>query len=546
MAQDRPSPSIVTLDEQLQRERAQRRDDAQDAARRSPDVRLETSEATDFHSNQLPRENDCVVLTRVLLRGERSDAFGFAQRYLDRYAGRCAGHAGISLIVRRTGDLILDHGYVTTRVGLSEQDVSKGVLTVTVVPGVLHTVRVVGNPTSGDWHWALPMRPGDLLNLRDIEQGLEQLKRVPSQDISMDIEPAEAPGQSDLVITVKRTKPWRFVATLDDSGASGTGMYQSGINLGIDNPLGANDVLSLGVTHDVLNSAGRGTQGISANYSIPYGNLLFAASLHDYRYHQLVGGSAQTFDSNGRYRSIDLMAQRLLHRNQNSKTTAELHIGKRWAHSFIEDVELDSQRRDMSAIEATLSRRQYLGNAQLDLRVAERFGVRWFGGQHDPSGHPHESPTFNYRLTTLDASLSLPFRLRNQSMQWTSEAHAQYSGDYLYGSEYIGIGGRYTVRGFDGDQTLSAERGWYWRNTFTFPAGHWPFAWYAGADTGRVYGPGTAYNPANTSLSGVFFGLRGSNGEHVSWDAFAGKALHGRTALPRTRAATGFQLVYTY
>ncbi|RDS80538.1 ShlB/FhaC/HecB family hemolysin secretion/activation protein [Dyella monticola] len=389
------------------------------------------------------------------------------------------------------------------------------------------------------------MRPGDLLNLRDIEQGLEQIKRVPSQDANIDIAPADIPGQSDLVITVKRVKPWRVVATLDDSGAPATGLYQAGINVGIDNPLKANDLLSLGVTREVFNGNDLGTQGYSVNYSIPRRKWLFTAVAYGSRYHQSVQGFAQTFVSRGTSRSLDLAAQRLLYRNRDSKTTAEMHVGRRWAHSYIEDVELDSQRRDETTVEAALAHRHYLGGAQLDLRLAERLGVRWFGGQHDAVDRTPDDPTFDYHLSTLDASLSLPFKVANQLVQWVSEFHGQYTNNRLYADAFITVGGRYTVHGFDGDQTLAGERGWYWRNSFTMPVSGWPLAWYVGADIGRISGPSAAYLPGNTALAGGFFGLRGSY-RNLSWDAFVGKAVHGGTVLPNDRPASGFQLVYSY
>jgi hemolysin activation/secretion protein len=541
MAQDQP----VTSDQQQQRQRTQQQAEDRQARENAPAARLSEKAATDFHHRDLPSETSCVDIRQIRLQGERSDAFGFVQRYLDRYAGRCIGHEGLSLIVRRAGDLVISRGYVTTRVGLGRQDLANGVLTLTLVPGLIHAIRMADHTPAGDWRWALPMRPGDLLNLRDIEQGVEQMKRLPSQDVDIDIAPADDTGQSDLVIAVKRSKPWRVVATLDDSGATATGLYQAGISLGIDNPIRANDMLSLGITHDAFNGDGRGTQGFNVNYSVPRGNWLFTASTYGYRYHQTVAGSAQTFRSSGTSRAFDFGIQRLLHRDHYSRTAVELHVGKRWAHSYIEDVELDSQHRDETSVEAALTHRRYLGNAQLDLRVAEHVGVPWFGGQHDAAGRGADDPTFNYRLATLDLSLGVPFKLGGSVAQWSSEFHAQYSNSQLYGDQFIAIGGRYTVRGFQGDQTLAAARGWYWRNSFTAPIGNWPLAWYAGIDTGRVSGPGTLYIPGNTTLAGGFFGLRG-NYRQLSWDAFIGKPLHGGYLLPSTRPASGFQLIYSY
>jgi hemolysin activation/secretion protein len=534
----------TTLDQQEQRDRAQRGAEAREARQAAPDARLGGARHADFKRSDLPVEANCFHIGRVELVGEHAGAFAFAQRYLDGYAGRCIGRTGIDLIVRRTSDLILDRGYVTTRIGVAPQDLAKGTLTMTLVAGTIARVRYADGTPSGDWRTALPSRPGDLLNLRDIEQALEQMKRVPSQDVSIDIAPGEQPGQSDLVVTVKRARPWHVVASLDDSGSRATGRLQAGLNLGIDNPLALNDVLSLGYNHDVYHSVGHGTQGQSGSYSLPWGKWLFTLASYGYRYHQTVEGSAQTFLSSGTSRTTDLTAQRMLYRDATSKTSVEMRVGKRWAHSYVEDTEIDSQRRDVSTAEIALLRRQFLGPAQLDLRLAERYGVHWFGGQRDTAGHQANQPTLGYALTTFDATLGMPFTIGKVPVQWTSELHGQRSGDTLYGSEFITIGGRYTVRGFDGEQTLAAERGWYWRNSFGVPLGHWPVQVYAGFDGGHIGGP-SAIVDTDKTLRGQFVGLRGSLGR-LSWDAFAGWASHGQRTLDTMRPATGFQLIYQY
>lgn len=535
---------VQTLDQQEQRDRAQREAQARLEQQQQPDVRLNSVPVTDFRRTDVPVEAECFRLAHVVLEGQRVEDFVFAQRYLDRYAGKCVGHEGVNAIVRRVSDMIIDRGFVTTRVGLAPQDLSSGTLRLTLVPGTIRAVRFADNTAVGAWQTALAARPGDLLNLRDIEQGLEQFKRVPSQDVTIDIAPGEQPGESDLVITAKRSRPWHVVATLDDSGSRATGRLQGGINVGLDNPLRINDVLSLGYNHDVYHSDGHGTRGNTANYAVPYGDWLFTASLYDYKYHQTVEGSQQTFTSSGKSRTTDITVQRMLHRTKYGKTSLELRIGKRWAHSFIEDSELLTQKRDVTTAELALVQRQYLGNAQLDLRLAHRRGVTWFGGQQDAAGLSKDASTFQYGLNLLDASLNVPFKLGRVPVQWTTELRAQRSSDTLYASEFITLGGRYSVRGFDGEETLAGERGWYWRNTFSVPLGNLPIAAYAGIDGGHVGGPSIRTLPEKT-LRGEFVGLRGSFGR-FSFDAFAGWADKGGRALNTMRPATGFQLVYQY
>jgi hemolysin activation/secretion protein len=533
-----------TLDQQEQRDRAQREAQARQDQQQQPDVRLDAARATDFHRTDIPDEAGCFRLSRVVLEGQRVDAFAFAQRYLDRYVGKCVGHDGVNTMVRRVSDLIIDRGFVTTRIGLAPQDLSTGTLRLTLVPGTIRAVRFADGSPVGSWQTALPARPGDLLNLRDIEQGLEQFKRVPSQDVNIDIAPGEQPGESDLVISMKRSRPWHVVVSLDDSGSRATGRLQGGLNFGFDNPLRLNDVLSLGYNHDVYHSDGHGTRGNTASYAVPLGNWLVTTALYDYKYHQTVEGSQQTFTSSGKSRTTDITVQRMLHRTKYGKTSVELRIGKRWAHSFIEDSELLTQKRDVTTAELALVQRQYLGAAQLDLRLAHRRGVTWFGGQQDAWGQPKGAPTFQYGLNLIDTSLNVPFQVGHVPVQWTSELRAQRSSDTLYASEFITIGGRYSVRGFDGEETLAGERGWYWRNTFSVPLGGWPVVAYAGIDGGHVGGPSIRALPEK-SLRGEFVGLRGSLGP-ISFDAFAGWADKGGRALNTMRPATGFQLVYQY
>ncbi|WP_186065324.1 ShlB/FhaC/HecB family hemolysin secretion/activation protein, partial [Burkholderia gladioli] len=101
---------------------------------------------------------------------------------------------GLDMLVKGLSQAILARGYVTTRVLLPEQDLSTGTLKLSLIPGVIRHVRFVDERLRGTWKTAFPTGNGELLNLRELEQGLEQMKRVTSQDVSMQIVPADEPG----------------------------------------------------------------------------------------------------------------------------------------------------------------------------------------------------------------------------------------------------------------------------------------------------------------------------------------------------------------
>ena len=116
---------------------------------------------------------------------------------------------------------LVDHGYVTTRVLAPSQDLKSGILRLVIIPGVVRHVRLT--PDSDDYiqlYSSFPAHEGSLLDLRDIEQGLENMQRLPGVQADMEIVPGEQPGESDILITRKQDKYWRLGFSLDDSGIS--------------------------------------------------------------------------------------------------------------------------------------------------------------------------------------------------------------------------------------------------------------------------------------------------------------------------------------
>ncbi|WP_434990772.1 ShlB/FhaC/HecB family hemolysin secretion/activation protein [Xanthomonas melonis] len=545
-AAQQTAPTSLDRQEQLrQAEEIQRR---QEQERQAPFAGpREEPERVDARSTVLPKEQLCFPINRVRLSGAGEDAARFAWLWksLRGYQGRCIGRTGIDIIRRRALDQLVARGLVTTRIGVPEQDLSRGELRFELLPGRLREVRVVSDTDGAGWKTALPLRSGDLLDLRAIEQAVEQFKRLPSQDAKIDIAPGDAPGESDLVITLQHGRRWRGVVNAEDSGVDATGRVQGGLDLSLDNPLGLNDLLSVGYSHDLASRDDeRGTRGNSLGYSLPWGWWTFALSASSYRYHQRVDGFLQTFRSSGQSSNVQLDLQRVLHRDATSKTSAGVVIGRRRARSYLDGVEIGIQRRDTSSAEFYLAHRRYLGALQLDARIAHRRGTPWFDSQWTDYDPQIGFPTFRYGVTTLDVSTALPFKLGPVAMAWESSLRAQTAGELLLGSEFLTIGGRYSVRGFDGEANLGAEKGAYWRNTLSFPIQRIGLTPYLGLDAGRIDGT-SASGLRGRSLVGGALGLRGG-WFGASVDAFAGWAIHRPDGFASAQPAYGARVIYQF
>ncbi|ETP61524.1 hypothetical protein BDSB_27665 [Burkholderia dolosa PC543] len=230
-AQQVPSPA-----DQAAAARANAEQDRQaqqrDAAVHAPAVRSDLPRVEAYPA--IPAETPCFRIDRfaldvpsslpdaVKIQGASAlplDRFAFAREWLDRYAGACVGKQGIDVLVKGLSQAIPARGYVTTRVLLPEQDLSSGTLKFSLIPGVIRHVRFADEKLRGTWKTAFPTGDGELLNLRDLEQGLEQMKRISSQDVSMQIVPADVPGESDVVPDVKRGNAWATASMNSSSSA---------------------------------------------------------------------------------------------------------------------------------------------------------------------------------------------------------------------------------------------------------------------------------------------------------------------------------------
>ncbi|WP_340569139.1 ShlB/FhaC/HecB family hemolysin secretion/activation protein [Stenotrophomonas sp. G106K1] len=552
-AQQVGDPGAQELLRQQERERVLRE---QQESR--PDVRLESSKGE--QGERLPaQEQPCVRIERIVLEGEAAKRFQWALAAADPRedptSGRCLGTEGINVVMKRVQNAIIARGYVTTRVLSAPQDLNTGTLTLSVVPGrfreAVFTEADGRHPAIAN---ALPIRSGGLLNLRDIEQGLENLQRVPTVSADIKIAPADgegaAPGQSDLQIDWKQRSPLRASVTLDDAGSQGTGKLQANTTLSLDNPLGLNELFYVSAGRGVFNGKGKDTNSWTAHYDVPYGYWLFGATASAYDYRQTVVGAYESYDYSGRSGNAEARVDRLLLRNAKTKLGIYGRGWQRTSKNYIDDTEIEVQRRRTSGWELGLTHKQFIGAATLDATLAYRRGTGAFHALRSPEEMAQAwDPTLplegtsRMKVITADAQFTVPFQLGKQRLRYTAAWRAQWNRTPLSPQDRFAIGGRYTVRGFDGESSLSGERGWSLRNDLSLGIGGGQ-EFYVAADYGRIGGPSAQWQ-SGRDLAGMAMGLRGG-WQQLSWDGFVGSALHKPANFPTDYTTFGFSLAWRY
>jgi hemolysin activation/secretion protein len=129
-------------------------------------------------------------IDEIILSGQE-EKFGWLQGIIQPHIHTDMGISSVNRLVKDLNAKLLDKGYVTSRVVIPEQNMKNGKLLLRIQTGRLHKIIYSRDSAVIPWKNAFPLKEGDILNIRRLEQGLEQMKRVSSSDVSMKLLPAD-------------------------------------------------------------------------------------------------------------------------------------------------------------------------------------------------------------------------------------------------------------------------------------------------------------------------------------------------------------------
>ncbi|NBI12345.1 hypothetical protein GVX81_01605 [[Haemophilus] felis] len=275
------------------------------------------------------------------------------------------------------------------------------------------------------------------------------------------------------------------------------------------------------------------------------GNWLWAFNYNSYRYHQAVAGFKEAYDYNGSSQSSNLGFTHLLYRDIKRKIHWSGKIWKLETRNYINDAEIKVQHRKIGGWLLSFDYQQKIANGTLALEVNYKRGTR-LSGAFPPPEEAHNNGTGKMKVITANTEFELPFQLSKQHFRYKTTLRAQWNKTPLLAQDKFSIGGRYTVRGFDGEISLSAERGWNWRNEFIW---HYykQHQLYTALDFGRISGKSSKHQLGKT-LAGSALGVRGefSLGGNLSYDIFIGKALQKPEFFRTEKYNIGINISYTF
>ncbi|MBY8970185.1 ShlB/FhaC/HecB family hemolysin secretion/activation protein [Pseudomonas sp. P867] len=452
-------------DQDLIRERQNRL--LEDQQRRLEQLKELPGKAARPEAPAAPVDSRCFPIQTIELQGADHLPAAERERLLKPYAGQCLGVAQLNALLKDITNYYIDKGLVTSRAYLPQQDMSKGHLQVLVVEGKLEGLKGADSSKLSDRELAMafPGKSGEILNLREIEQAVDQLNRLPSNQAQMELTPGEAVGGSSVMVKNNPQKPWRASLSRNNDGQKSTGEQQWGTGFEWDSPLGLADQLILRGGHDAVSDHQKTSKNAMLYYNVPWGWWNFSYSYNQSDYRSVVQGDGFDFKQTGDSENHQLRAERVIHRDAVSKTSLNVGLSHLRTNNYIEDSRLAVSSNRLSELQWGINHGRRVGSAfvNIDLGMQDGIGLLDAQAQHERDQNGNRLANSRYRKYTTTVSYLQPFTLWGESFSFTSLATGQRSEDVLFSPQRMSLGGSASIRGYK-DQQLTGDSGGYWRN----------------------------------------------------------------------------------
>ncbi|AEG96729.1 TPA: ShlB/FhaC/HecB family hemolysin secretion/activation protein [Klebsiella aerogenes] len=445
--------SIEQQQQQLLRQNQQQRESLERAV---PVPRTTLPSASDA------TKGPCFIINRVVLDGSTLINLRQQQSLFASWQGQCLDMSRIQQLTDAVSDWYISRGYITSRAFLVEQDLRHGALHLAVLEGRLQKITLEG-ASGHELKMTFSGLEGNILNLRDIEQGMEQINRTRATPVQIEILPGDKQGWSIVQLTATPEFPLSASVSFDNSGQKSTGTGQINAGLTGNNLLGLADRWFVSGGRSSAFSDSKDAQNFAAGVSVPYGYTLFDYSYSWNNYLSTIDNHGWLWRSSGDTETHRVNVSHVLFRNGDIKTGVSAGLSYRINHNYLDDVLLKSSSRKLSVLLFGINHTQKIAGGVATLNPTLSRGMPWFGAERDGTKNG-DLPKAQFRKWSLSASFQRPVA---ENLWWLSSFYGQWSPDRLYGSERLTLGGESSVRGFK-EQYISGDNGGYWRNELNY------------------------------------------------------------------------------
>jgi hemolysin activation/secretion protein len=364
--------------------------------------------------------------------------------------------------------------------------------------------------TRGRTAGAVVIGKGDVLNLEEMQQGLDQMNKAASSKAKAKLEPGPDPSTSIVKIVNAPDDAFRLVVGYDTYGTRTTGISRYRAEMARDNLIGVNDTWRSSIT------SSSGTNEVTGGFAVPYRWLTVGVEA---KYSEALTPLSDIAELFSQTASVEVTGTWTALRTPAGRLDL-LIGGKVYGNQrYINDILLTPQT--FAALELGATRTIVLGQSGLlTLGTKGSLGTEAFDATLDPKTVGKTTPRAQFKKVE-----------GNSNLQWaplpgitlTSAVTGQWTNAPLYSPDQLTIGTLSAVRGFNA-QPFSFDSGAHTKNELAFklPIDDWfktvdwrDKTWFLnrlkGLESYVFFDAGLGFDLANDKkdiVAGTGFGLR--------------------------------------
>ena len=454
----------------------------------------------------------CKNVSVITLKGAELMDLDDQESVAGKFTGRCLATADIEKLMGQVTQHYIERGFVTTRAYLPAQDLSGGKLELLVVEGRIERLVVDGDPQNRiNLAWAVPAQAGDMLNIRDLEQAVDQINSVSANKVKLDILPGSGPGKSIVLFRNVAASPVGLEFASDNMGVTATGKNGLSATLTLGGLLGLNENLALTYRSSRPHSPNASSDSAAVGVTLPSGYATYSLSASVSNYSTgLLTALGRHMVASGKASTLAATADRVMVRDQESLHAVTASLSSTDGKNYLDDAYLQVNSRRAITLSVGLRSTLRVAGGNLSILPELAMGLNEMGNLPAGVNAASDGPQAQFTKFVANVNYDKRFKWADQSWGWNSSFKGQRSKDQLLGSQQLLIGGVPSIRGFVSN-VVSGDTGYYWRNElalytkFNVESMQVKSKFYAGYDAGYVESNSASGTHGN--LSGYALGL---------------------------------------
>lgn len=394
-------------------------------------------------------------------------------KIIKTYKNLSIGIKEIKEIQHNLQKLFIDKGYVFTKVYINAELLKQNILAFIIDEGYIEKIQF--KHSSNKEYYKLsnalhgfsffPFNKNSSLNIKDLDQGTEQLSRLSSSNAKLNIIPTQKDGYYLIEVINDITNRFNLSLGIDNAGFDNTGIYRANTSFSCDDILMLNDNMSFTYTKNFnYNKEAEDNYSYFAYLSIPIGFFTLSASYFNSNYFIPPGTTTGSYKSDGSTKNYNFSIETVISRHKNHKFSVGSSLSLKESENFINGNKVDVSGHKLSVADIFLVGIYYFENSMLYSKLSYIKGLDCFDAVKNYDDI-YLMPKGQFSALSLYTQYAQSFKIPvlNLSSNYSANCSLQYSPDILYSTEQVSIGGQTSVRGFK-ETNVSGDSGGYIQN----------------------------------------------------------------------------------